>query len=84
MPILNSLFPFRSAVIFLYHEARASLLLSVMEEIGQDRVDSSYAYLLAYIREKEGIDLSLDDISITLAGPVIPDPEAELEDLERE
>jgi diguanylate cyclase (GGDEF)-like protein len=83
MPILNSLFPFRSAVIFLYHEARANLLLSVMEEIGQDRVDSSYACLLAYIREKEGIDLSLDDISITLAGPVIPDPEAELEDLKK-
>ena len=82
MPVLNSLFPFRSAVVFLYHEARASLLVSVMEEIGQDRVESSYTHLLAYIREKEGVDLSLDDIPITLVGPAIPDPEAESEDLE--
>ncbi len=79
MPVLNSLFPFRSAVVFLYvengHEARASLLVSVMEEIGQDRIDSLYTHLLAYIREKEGIDLSLDDIPITLLGQAIPDPE---------
>jgi len=82
MPVLNSLFPFRIAVVFLYHEGRASLLLSVMKEIGQGRVDSLYACLLAHIREKYKVDLSLDDIPITLASQITPDQDAESANLE--
>ncbi|MEW5801501.1 MAG: response regulator [bacterium] len=83
MPVLNSLFPFRSSVVFLYHEARASLLVSIMEEVGQERIDSLYTYLLAHLSKNEGLDLSLDDIPVTLVGPVLADPEAQLEDLEK-
>lgn len=84
MPILNSLFPFRVAAVFLYYETRASLLVSMMEETGQARIDSLYSYLLSYIREKENLDLSVDDIPLTLLGPTMLDPLAGLEDIAEE
>jgi len=69
VPILNSLFPFRCVAVFLYYETRASLLVSTIEEIGQARLDSLFAYLLTYLREKEDLELSADDIPLTLLGP---------------
>ncbi|MEW6380319.1 MAG: response regulator [bacterium] len=84
MPILNSLFPFRVAAVFLYYETRASLLASTMEEIGQARIDSLYSYLLSYVRDKENLDLSVDDIPLTLLGPAMLGPVANVDDFDEQ
>ncbi len=77
MSILGSLFSYRSAAIFLYYQTKADLLLSSMQPVGQPRLDTLYASLLDYVKREEGLDLSLDDIPLTVLGPTSPEEEAE-------
>ena len=84
MSIVGSLFSYRSAAIFLYYETKAELLVSLMQAVGQQRLDSLYASLLAEVKREEGLDLSLDDIPLTVLGPASLEEGAESEKFDDE
>ncbi len=84
MSIIGSLFSFRSAAVLLYYDAKAELMVSLMQGVGQGRLDSLYNSLLSYVKREEGLNLSLDDIPLTILGPAQPDKLADYDKVDDE
>lgn len=69
MSLVGSLFPFKSAAVFLYYETKAELLVSLMEETSRQRLDLLYTSLIAHLKKEVNLNITLDDLPLTMLGP---------------